>query len=94
MTPCMETKNSKLLLAIDPGNVYSAYVLIDPVNYRPVRFAKLANPELMRQIERWRQLAKKGHPALGSAVIETMIGSYGQIGRTTIDTAITIGRLE
>lgn len=87
-------KAREALLAIDPGSERSAYVLIEPDTYRPISFQKLYNSELLEQIGKWRRMAQEGRPAFASAVIETMVGSYGQIGRTTIDTAIMIGRLE
>lgn len=83
------------LLAIDPGNVNSAYVIIDTETYSPVGFAKLENKELLQQIGHWHDQALRGKPAIDETVIETIIASYGQkIGRTTFDTAIMIGRLE
>ena len=82
------------MLAIDPGNVYSAFGQIDPGSYRPISFLKLHNSELLSKIEEWHRAAKSGHTIIQSAVIENIIGSYGQVGRTTFDTAIMIGRLE
>lgn len=85
-------KKQGLLLAIDPGNLRSAYVIIDSQNYVPLRFAKISNDELLHHIEHWDSSPVMN--GVAQAAIETMIGSYGQIGRTTIDTAIMIGRLE
>ena len=39
-----------MILAIDPGNSESAYVLVDGTNDRPVQFGKIANRELMALI--------------------------------------------
>ena len=56
------------VLAIDPGNTDSAYVLTDH-DHRPVQFAKLPNPEL-------RSLLRNLTPHADRIAIE-MVASYG-----------------
>ena len=73
-----------MILAIDPGSVQSAFCLIDEASFRPVRFAKVHNPELLSGIA--------GMDA-GSVVIER-VASYGQaVGRDVFATCEWIGRL-
>lgn len=72
------------ILAIDPGNEFSAFVEMDSA-YKPIRFAKLLN-EKMRSVV--------AEAAEDSVVIE-MIGHYGSgmpAGTTVFDTCIWIGR--
>ena len=71
-----------MILAIDPGNVQSAYVVID-AKYKPVEFGILPNVELMGRLagmkEDW-------------AVIE-MVASYGMaVGAEVFETVFWIGR--
>lgn len=82
------------ILAIDPGNEESAYVLLDP-ELRPVRFAKCAN-ELM-----WMHMVDSMHQAMEGLpsdceikVAIEMIASYGMpVGKEVFDTCVWIGRL-
>lgn len=79
------------ILAIDPGNEESAYVLLDP-DLRPVRFAKCAN-ELMwlHMIDSLRQLDAE---VADIKVAIEMIASYGMpVGKEVFDTCLWIGRL-
>ncbi len=73
-----------MILAIDPGNEASGYVLIC-TNYRPILQGKLPNEELLSTSRRW------GYDAL---VVE-MVGHYGKgmpAGKTVFDTCVWIGR--
>jgi len=72
------------VLAIDPGNIFSAYALID--DYKPSEFGKIENPELESMLP---SLVKDA-----DIVIIEQIKSYGMaIGQTVIDTCVEIGRL-
>jgi len=74
------------LLAIDPGNIESAYVAIDS-DYRPQRFAKVANELLVEQL--YFDL-----PMSVPVAIE-MVAHYGTgmpAGKTVFDTCVWIGR--
>ena len=75
------------ILAIDPGNIRSAYVLIDADTREPRDFDKLPNPRLMQRLH-------GGDIALNTplAVIE-MVASYGMaVGAEVFDTCVWVGR--
>lgn len=75
-----------MILAIDPGPTESAYVLIDPADYRPVSFDKLPNEQMLARIQTLHGLGAT------SAAIE-MIASYGMaVGAEVFDTCVWIGR--
>lgn len=70
------------ILAIDPGNVESAYVVLDPATCRPLRFGKVPNAEILALLEQF----------TGQVHIE-MIASYGMaVGAEVFDTCVWIGR--
>jgi len=74
-----------MILAIDPGNVKSAYTLYDKENHKLIEFGKIKNEELILKLidlrKQTEQLAIEG------------IQSYGmRVGQTTFDTCIMIGR--
>ena len=84
------------LLAIDPGNIESAYVLMD--GYKPVRFGKVPNDEMLRVLdvesfdpEGPFKYDEDPEPYLHVAI--EMIASYGMpVGREVFDTCVWIGR--
>jgi len=82
------------VLAIDPGNVQSAYVLMDR-SYRPLRFGKIDNEQMRETIgEIMTEHALLGARANGQlmTVIE-MVASYGMaVGKTVFETCVWIGR--
>ena len=70
------------ILAIDPGNIESAYVLIDD-HYRLIDFDKVENHELLEIIK---------DMDFNSVAIE-MVASYGMaVGATVFETCVWIGR--
>lgn len=74
------------LLAIDPGNTESAYVLMQ--GYAPISFGKCPNDELAHMLTALDRLE------VGTVAIE-MIASYGMpVGREVFDTCVWIGRYE
>ena len=74
---------NKYILAIDPGNIESAYCIIDKNTYKPVEFAKIDNTLL---------LIKMGELEYDTLIIE-MIASYGMaVGQTVFETCVWIGR--
>lgn len=76
-----------LILAIDPGNVKSAYVLMGAETYEPVEFGLVENDELLSTMG---TLFISGR--IETVVIEK-IASYGMaVGATVFDTCIWIGR--
>ena len=73
-----------MILAIDPGNEESGYVLIC-TNYRPILQGKLPNEELLSASRRWDY----------DALVVEMVGHYGKgmpAGKTVFDTCVWIGR--
>lgn len=74
------------ILAIDPGNLYSAYCLIDTDTMKPLQFDKTENAIVRAALEQKERYDK--------AVIE-MIGHYGTgmpAGKSVFDTCVWIGR--
>jgi hypothetical protein len=70
------------LLAIDPGNVESAYVIINAATFEPAQFGKVGNHDLLDIIGLFS----------GPVVIE-MIASYGMpVGAEVFETCVWIGR--
>jgi hypothetical protein len=77
-----------VILAIDPGNIESGYVLVDKDTLEPLEIGKIKNEELMRKLE---ILTFK---SIKHVAIEK-IASYGMpVGETTFDTCIWIGKFE
>jgi hypothetical protein len=71
------------ILAIDPGNVESAYVVFDGTNI--LQFGKVANDD-MRPVIRQARMD-------GATLACEMIASYGMsVGATVFDTCVWIGR--
>jgi hypothetical protein len=75
------------ILAIDPGNSESAYVLLDHPTRRPLEFAKLDNWALVDRLYRIRE---RDH--ITRVAIE-MVASYGMpVGADVFETCVWIGR--
>lgn len=73
------------LLAIDPGNTESGWVLIDVDTCRPLEFGKTPNLELLGDID-WR-LGEAGTVAI------EMVASYGMaVGADVFETCVWVGR--
>lgn len=71
-----------MILAIDPGPVKSAFVLVDDNNYKPVQFDLIENSKVFYPIE----------GAYDHFVIEC-IASYGMsVGKDVFETCYWIGR--
>lgn len=72
-----------MILAIDPGNVESAYCLIDSKTYKPIEFDKIENYLLLNKLEELEY----------DKIIIEMIASYGMaVGSSVFDTCVWIGR--
>lgn len=76
------------ILAIDPGNIESAYCVIDSETYKPVKFGKVENNEIFKiMLECFSQ-----ETDFYILAIE-MIASYGMpVGKEVFDTCVWIGR--
>ena len=75
-----------MILAIDPGNTESAYVVMDKT-YKPVYFGKIGNEQLINEICNGR------FGNVDKCCIE-MIASYGMpVGAEVFETCVYIGRL-
>lgn len=71
------------IMSIDPGNIESAYCIIDTDTYQPIKFGKIENEMLLFQLE---------SDKYDLLVIE-MIASYGlAVGKSVFDTCVWIGR--
>lgn len=74
------------LLAIDPGNTESAYVVIDGAR-RPLWFDKIPNEQLLATIQAYRDEWQVEHAAI------EMVASYGMaVGADVFETCVWIGR--
>ena len=74
-----------MLLAIDPGNVESAWILYDNENKMPDDFAKEINQDVSMRFENFRTKTD-------TLAIE-MIASYGMpVGESVFQTCVWIGR--
>lgn len=74
------------VLAIDPGNTYSAYCVVDVETLRPLDFAKIPNEYLRDYIRNFKFEEED------RAVIE-MFQSFGMaVGKDVFETAVWIGR--
>lgn len=74
-----------MILGIDPGNIESAYCLIDKETYKPIEFGKINNSDLEDYI-----CTKKSNHL---KIIIEMVACYGMaVGKTVFDTCVQIGR--
>lgn len=75
-----------MILAIDPGNVQSAYVVMNSDTCKPIDFGKGDNAELLDYIMQYRE-----KPDTDVAI--EMVACYGMpVGKEVFDTAFWIGR--
>lgn len=80
---------NKYLLAIDPGNIESAYALIDAETYAPVQFEKLPNAMMRKYISSQLALCNQ------TEVVIEQVQHYGTgmaAGESTFDTCFEAGR--
>ncbi len=76
------------ILAIDPGNVESAFVLASTADLKPVKIGKVENKKLQRIIV---EEILPSYPELITAI--EMVASYGMpVGATVFETCVWIGR--
>lgn len=71
------------ILAIDPGNIESAYCIIDGNTYKPIEFGKIDNTYMLIKLKELKY----------NKLIIEMIASYGMaVGSSVFDTCVWIGR--
>ena len=76
-------KKNEIILAIDPGNIESAYCLMDSETYKPIEFGKISNVQMLMKIIELKY----------DKIIIEMIASYGMaVGASVFDTCVWIGR--
>lgn len=76
--------DNKKILAIDPGNELSGYVVIGAEDMRPIEIGKVTNKEIIERVQR---------SDFDELVIE-MVASYGMpVGKAVFETCVQIGRL-
>jgi len=83
------------ILAIDPGNTESAYVVIDAATRKPLEFGKTKNSVLRGRIRGFQINPGDADTQIHAdhAVIE-MVASYGMaVGADVFETCVWIGRL-
>lgn len=74
------------ILGVDPGNVQSAFVIIDE-DLRPIKFGKIDNEELITMV-------CNGDFNKCKYIAIEMIASYGMaVGQTVFETCVFIGKL-
>ena len=74
-----------MILAIDPGNIESAYCILNEQTYKPLYFAKVENEYLIS----WLRM----HDNLFDRLVIEMVASYGMpVGKEVFDTCVWIGR--
>jgi len=89
----VNSENS-ILLAIDPGDEYSAFVFMDIDTYKPLYFAKEKNEECMEHMINYTiaSFCSDSQGNVTNCAIE-MLASYGMpVGKTTLFTATWVGR--
>lgn len=81
-----------MILAIDPGNVESGYVLLREFDLKPLEFGKVDNEVLLKKIKMDEFWYKSQQDEEDHIAIE-MIASYGMaVGQTVFETCVWIGR--
>ena len=73
-----------MILAIDPGNIESAYCIIEKETYKPIEFGKIDNQQLLKQIGLFNNI---------DCIVIEKVASYGMaVGKEVFDTCEWYGR--
>ena len=73
-----------MILAIDPGNIESAYCIIEKETYKPIEFGKIDNQQLLKQIGLFKNI---------DCIVIEKVASYGMaVGKEVFDTCEWYGR--
>ena len=79
------------LLAIDPGNTESGWVVIDANTCQPLEFGKSNNHDLLEKV--WGRAHTHDFIELDDPVFIEMVASYGMaVGKDVFETCVWIGR--
>ena len=83
----IDSSENKHLIAIDPGNIKSAYCVIEYETLKPIAFGKVENKAIHEILMQYSDDNKCEHMAI------EMIASYGMaVGKEVFDTCVWIGR--
>lgn len=73
-----------MILAIDPGNIESAYCIIEKETYKPIEFGKIDNQQMLKQIGLFNNI---------DCIVIEKVASYGMaVGKEVFDTCEWYGR--
>lgn len=73
-----------MILAIDPGNIESAYCIIEKKTYKPIEFGKIDNRQLLKKISLFKNI---------DCIVVEKVASYGMaVGKEVFDTCEWYGR--
>lgn len=73
-----------MILAIDPGNIESAYCIIEKETYKPIEFGKIDNQQMLKQIGLFKNI---------DCIVIEKVASYGMaVGKEVFDTCEWYGR--
>ena len=73
-----------MILAIDPGNIESAYCIIEKETYKPIEFGKIDNQQMLKQIGLFENI---------ECIVIEKLASYGMaVGKEVFDTCEWYGR--
>jgi hypothetical protein len=83
----IDCRQNKRLIAIDPGNIQSAYCVIEYETLKPIEFGKVENKAINGILMQYSDDNKCEQMAI------EMIASYGMaVGKEVFDTCVWIGR--
>jgi len=90
---------ARYILAIDPGNIESAFVIIDAETLRPLHFGKMENEAVLQRsayfVGLLYQLAIANAEPFSCELAIEMIASYGMpVGAEVFDTCVWIGEFK
>lgn len=86
-------QEKNILLAIDPGDVESAFVFIDVDTYKPLYFKKTENDTMYYLMDEYIESYKYNDKFSLSVACE-MVASYGMsVGKNVFQTCVAIGEL-
>ena len=86
--------SNNILLAIDPGDVQSAFCFVDIETYKPLYFDKVNNSDVFDLIDEYIEKYKYNENFSLKVACE-MISSYGMaVGKSVFETCVFIGEIK